>query len=158
MNARDRALTRKERKRAVAICACVPLHASFQYRTDIVKYSLRVFLQFTFPDRDYAPAVASQFRGLTFIPFNCVVKLGLPEVRSCTGCSCIRAIGMPVPIATMYKYNCTVFFENQVGAARQLRFMQPETIAGPMKQGSELKFRLGVCPSNTGHVPASMLF
>ena len=57
---------------------------------------------------------------------------------------------MPVPIATVHKYNCAVFLEYHVGAARQLRGVQPETIAGTMKQGSEFEVPAGCLPLECG--------
>ncbi len=57
----------------------------------------------------------------------------------------------------MHKDDCPIFRQNDIGTARKIFHMQPESISHPMEKGTNCNLWHGVLATNAGHVPAAAL-
>jgi len=64
---------------------------------------------------------------------------------------------MPVPETAMNKNYCSVFRQDDIGSARKVFAVKPETETHSVQQRPDSEFRLRVLAPDLGHVPATPL-
>lgn len=111
-------------------------------------------LESAFPDHGHAPAVCSQSRNLSCVPFRVARYLLSPELGPrCRPAKQVAIVS--VPEAAVYKNGSTVLREYQVRPPGQCRASPVEAI--PQTQSvqpqSKHSFRLCVPPADSGHHP-----
>jgi hypothetical protein len=69
----------------------------------------------------------------------------------------VLAVLVMVPEASVYSNDGSMPWEDNVRAAWQAGYVQPEAASHPVENGPDLAFRYSVPTSNPGHVPASAI-
>lgn len=115
-------------------------------------------VDFTLPYNNYFPARFFEFTVFFLVSYSIFFKLISPESNSTFRHVGIFAVRMSMPETAVNKYGCSIFGENNIGFSRQIFPVKPESIAHPVKQGSNNQFRFCVLAFNARHVPASLFF
>lgn len=111
----------------------------------------------TLPDGHDGPPEGTQGALGTAISRHVLFKLAHPESHIAFRSVGETAATMSVPEAAMDYDDCSVLRKNDVGAARQLPTLQPESETQPVKDGADDSLRCCVAAPDPRHVPAATL-
>jgi hypothetical protein len=108
-----------------------------------------------FPDDTDAPAQFSQCSCPQFVAFDVLAKLLFPEWDSTLGPIRESAATMPMPEATVYKYDEVLLRNDDVRLPRKVGRIGPKTTSESAQRSPNQLFRLRVFRPDASHVPAA---
>jgi hypothetical protein len=104
--------------------------------------------EFTFPDRDDAPAEGLECGSRSSVASDVPTELLQPEPEIALRRVGVLAVRVPMPKASVYNDDGSVPSENHIGTARELSHVQPEAETQSVKNRPYLTFRYRVPTSN----------
>jgi hypothetical protein len=110
---------------------------------------------FTLPDDKYSPTSFDKKSVGTRVSYDIFLELALPEARIGRWRSGIAALIMPMPEASMHKYDSTVLRQHNVWLTRQILWGNAISQTMSMQILAYNQLRLRVTSPYTGHHPAS---
>lgn len=114
-------------------------------------------LELTFPEGDGVPPEVSELDAAVEVAFAVPLDFGMPEVGVCFWQHKVFAVLVSVPEAAVDEDGGSVFFEDNVGRARELFHVEsvPETLG--KQELAHKKLGLGVLASYALHTFTSLL-
>jgi len=135
----------------------VARHAGRAEKSDYLVQDRFIALNFAFPDDKNAPACSREQILITFVPFDVVGELRLPELVPRLWDIGLPAT-VPVPEASVDENYCAPSREYQIRAAGKYADMRTKAIIQGVKSASDEKLRFRVHTSYAAHEVATFLW